>query len=513
MAGHKSLHSWLETHAAVAPDRVILSSSAGYTTRASLAESSRALASWLVREGGLRHGDRIAWLGHNHIEQIELVLAAALAGLVLVPLNWRLSGVEQRRILTDAGVSLLVAHQAFADRAREVVPPGCTLVPCGSDGEEASATFRQIVHEGATLPSPERTGTPEDALLLVYTSGTTGDPKGAILTQEAVLYNALNSIHMHGMTEDDTILTVLPMFHVGGLNIQTLPALYCGAHVILHATFDPGAVLAEIRRSRPTLLLQVPATLSALMAQPDWAETDISSLRSVSIGSTDVPVELIEAVHARGVPVIQIYGSTETGPVAIYQRAEEAFETAGALGRQGLHTEIRLVDADGNDVAPGGTGEILVRGPHVAQGYWGDPDNPAFSGGWFRSGDMARRDERGLYWFRGRRKHMIISGGENIYPAEIERVLRRLPGIVECAVVGVPDPKWGESPAALIVTEDGKPLPEAALRALMEQELARYKHPRHILLADALPRNVMGKVVPELVRDMILARLASSDAS
>ncbi len=505
MAGHKSLYSWLDTHAAISPDRPIVSGPGNVTNRGALAESSRALAAWLVRESGLRHGERIAWLGHNHVEQIMLVFAAALAGMVLVPLNWRLSAAEQRRILADAGASVLFAHHDFAGRAAEIVPQSCRTVFCGGNTDG----FREILRTGSALPLPARTGRPEDALLLVYTSGTTGDPKGAILTQEAVLYNALNSIHMHGMTEEDTVLTVLPMFHVGGLNIQTLPALYCGAHVILHPAFDPGSVLADIRDRRPTLLLQVPATLSALMAHSEWAETDISCLRSISIGSTDVPVELIEAVHARGVPVIQIYGSTETGPVAIYQRTDEAFDTVGSLGRQGLHTEIRLVDDDGNDVKTGETGEILVRGPHVARGYWGDPDNPAFSGGWFRSGDMARRDERGLFWFRGRRKHMIISGGENIYPAEIERVLRRIPGIVECAVVGVPDPKWGESPAALIVTEDGKPLSEEMLREHLERELARYKHPRHILFTDALPRNVMGKVVPEQVRATVQARLAA----
>ena len=504
MAGHKSLHSWLETHAAISPDRPAVSGPGCFANRGDLAESSRALAAWLVREGGLRHGERIAWLGHNHLEQILLVFAAALAGLVLVPLNWRLSGVEQRRILADAGVSLLFAHHDFADRAAEIVPSDCRVISCGGTADE----FGEAVLAGAALPSPGRTGDPLDPLLLVYTSGTTGDPKGAILTQEAVLYNALNSIHMHGMTEEDIVLTVLPMFHVGGLNIQTLPALYCGAQVILHPVFDPGAVLAGIRENRPTLLLQVPATLAALMAHPEWMQTDLSCLRSVSIGSTDVPVEQIEAVHARGVPVIQIYGSTETGPVSIYQRAEEAFDTAGALGRQGLHTEIRLVDGAGNDVPAGETGEILVRGPHVAQGYWGDPENPAFSGGWFRSGDMAWRDARGLYWFRGRRKHMIISGGENIYPAEIERILRHVPGVVECAVVGVPDPKWGETPAALIVTENGRALPGAALREALERELARYKHPRHVFFTDALPRNVMGKVVPEMVREALLARLA-----
>jgi len=494
----KPLSTWLETHAAIDPGRDMLRADGRVWTCGELAGAARDLAAWLMREAGLERGARIGFLGYNRAEQIVLVFAAARAGLMVVPLNWRLAGPEQAAILRNAGASLLMAQDSFAARAREIAPQGCPVMMFGGEDD----TFATALETGAKLDAPQRGG-PDDPLLLVYTSGTTGEPKGAVLTQDAVLFNALNAIHMHGMCEDDLILSVLPLFHVGGLNIQTLPALYCGAKVILHETFDPARALVSITEERPSLTLQVPATLQAMMALPGWDDADISSLRALAIGSTDVPVEQIKAVQARGVPVIQIYGATETGPVAIYQTPGEAFATTGSIGRAGLHTDIRLVDDAGADVADGGTGEILVRGRHVAQGYWRDADNPAFSGGWFHSGDIASRDESGLYWFRDRKKNMIISGGENIYPAEIERVLRTIPGVAECAVTGVRDAKWGQTPAALIVPAPGALLDEEAIRSALNAALARYKHPRVIRFAQALPRNAMGKVVLEEVRGML----------
>ncbi len=495
----KPISSWLESHAAFDPDREMLRAGGRVWTRAELARAADDLAAWLTAEAGLRKGARAAFLGYSRAELLILVFAAAKAGVIVVPLNWRLAAAEQRAILQDAGADLLIAQEPFAARAEEIAPEGCAVLLCGGEADG----FAAALEAGA---SAARTGGGEakDPLLLVYTSGTTGAPKGAVLTQEAVLYNALNAIHMHDMTADDVVLSVLPLFHVGGLNIQTLPVLYCGGRVILHETFDPAATLAAIGRERPTLLVQVPATLAAIMALPEWESADVSSLRAVAIGSTDVPVELIEAGRARGLSVIQIYGATETGPVTIYQKRGEAGATIGSIGREGLHTEIRLVDESGADVAPGETGEILVRGPHVASGYWKKPGHPAFAGGWFHSGDMASRDEAGLFRFRGRRKHMIISGGENIYPAEIERVLRAVPGVAECAVTGLPDEKWGETPGALIVPEEGAQLTEADIRAALEGALARYKHPRRIRFVKALPRNVMSKVVLAEVREILL---------
>ena len=257
---------------------------------------------------------------------------------------------------------------------------------------------------------------------------------------------------------------------------------------------------------RPTLTLQVPSTLAALLEHPRWPTTDLSTLRCIATGSTDVPVHLIKAIHMRGVPVIQIYGATETGPVAIYQRIEQAYATLGSIGRPGLHTEIRLCDERGNGVSSGVAGEIQVRGAHVACGYWDRTRLAAqsFADGWFASGDIAQCDANGDYWFKDRRTHVIISGGENIYPAELERVLADCALLREAAVAGRPDRQWGEVPvvvAVRVATTIGR----GEVLRLFDGRLARYKHPRDVVFVDALPRTALGKVevsrLRELVRD------------
>jgi fatty-acyl-CoA synthase len=414
-----------------------------------------------------------------------------------VPLNWRLAAPELAAILANAEPAVLIVEPAFAERVPAILP-ATTRRHVLSIGEAMAGT-------AGTAPDLGGPGLP---LLVVYTSGTTGQPKGAVLTQAAVACNALNSIDMHGLTAADQVLTVLPMFHVGGLNIQTLPALSCGAAVTLHSRFDAGATLAAIAADRPSFTLLVPATMQAMIAHPDWPGTDLSSLRAVATGSTDVPLPLIEAFHARGVPVIQVYGSTETGPVCLYQHIDEAFVTAGSIGRAGRHSDIRLLDDSGRDVPDATPGEIVVRGDNVAEGYWGEPEltAAAFRDGWFHSGDVALRDGAGLYWFKDRIKNVIISGGENVYPAELERILHAIPGIAEAAVVGRPDPQWGQVPVAVVARRDER-LDRAAIMAAFEGRIARYKHPKNVLFVPALPRNAMGKVVVEDLRRMA----ASSD--
>jgi len=484
---------WIERHAGFAPGKTALRFQGEEISYTALAARIEALARALTGRLGLKRGDRIAWLGYNSPEMIVLLFAAARTGLIFVPLNWRLAAPEHKHILADCGASVLFASRDFAEGAPAALPNAdCRLV-----GVESAVGGMPGLAELLNDPGPQSSGAGEASLplLVVYTSGTTGTPKGAVLTQDALLWNALNSVHMHDMRADDHVLTVLPMFHVGGLNIQTIPALYMGATVTLHPRFDPGATLQSFAVDRPTLTVQVPATMQALIAHPGWASAGLSSLRAVATGSTDVPVPLIEAFHARKVPVIQIYGSTETGPVAVYQRAEDAFATVGSIGRRGLHTDIRLIDREGRDAAPGAPGEILVRGRHVAQGYWNLPQASAaaFRDGWFHSGDVAMADERGWLWFKDRIRNVIISGGENIYPAELERVLRDIPGVVEAAVVARPDAKWGAVPVAVVVRKAGEP-DRAAVLAAFDGRLARYKHPKDVVFTDSLPRNAMGKV-------------------
>jgi fatty-acyl-CoA synthase len=419
-------------------------------------------------------GERIAWLGYNHPDMLALLFAAARLGAILVPLNWRLTAAEHATILRDCAPRLLYCDAAFEPQAREL---GVPLGDWRDRGE------------------PLLAGAEEDDVLIVYTSGTTGTPKGAVLTQRALLSNGANSIHAHEMTQNDHVLTALPLFHVGGLNIQTLPALLAGARVTLHPRFEAGAWLHGVAALRPTLSLLVPATIAAVIGHQDWTRTDLSSLRLLNTGSMAVPASLIEAFHARGIPVGQIYGSTETAPIATVLRREDAMRKPGSAGKPALHCEVKLVQ-----------GEVWVRGPNVMRGYWNDAAATAAAltpEGWFRTGDLARVDDEGYYWIMGRSKDLIISGGENVYPAELENVLADCPLIAEAAVVGMEDAKWGEAACAVVVRKPGAKLDEAAVLALFEDRLARFKHPRRILFVDRLPKNALGKVQKSELRKLL----------
>jgi fatty-acyl-CoA synthase len=407
----------------------------------------------------------MAWLGYNHPDMLVLLLAAARRGALLVPLNWRLTPAEHRGILEDCRPRWMFADAHFAQAAQGLgVPMGRLDAP--SDG-------------GAP-------GTDDDDLLVVYTSGTTGRPKGAVLAQSALLWNGYNSLHAHDLGQTDHVLSTLPMFHVGGLNNQTVPALLAGATVTLHKRFEPGRWLHDVQTCRPSLSLLVPAAMQAVIAHPDWARTELSSLRLLMTGSMVVPEFLIRAFHERGVPVGQIYGSTETSPIAVYLTREDAQRKVGSTGKPAPHCEVKLVN-----------GEICVRGPNLMRRYWNDPVATASvldAEGWFHTGDLARVDDEGFYWIMGRSKDVIISGGENIYPAELENVLADCPDIAESAVVGVADARWGEAACAVVVPRPGVRLDEAAVLALFRERLARYKHPRRVVFMDVLPKNALGKV-------------------
>ena len=439
-----------------------------------------------LRSGGIRRGDRIAWYGLNHPEVFVLLFACARIGAMLVPLNWRLAAPEIATIVANCEPKLLFHDDHFAEEAKSITGPA--ILPIGADVPPRNG------NAGAEPP------TIDDPILLVYTSGSTGTPKGAVLTQRALACNAAMSVEAHGMNADDMGLVVLPLFHVGGLNILPTPAFSVGATIVLHERFDPAATCAALEEV--TLAIMVPTVLQAVMATEGWDGADLSALRAMSIGSTDVPRALIEAIHSRGVPLIQVYGATETAPFAIYQTVDDAMDTVGSIGRAGSRNSIRLVDGL-RDVAVGEPGEILVKGDNVLSEYWREPGQTAASlvDGWFHTGDVATLDEHGQYWFTDRIKHIIISGGENIYPTEIERVLRDLPGIIEVAVVGRSDPKWGEIPVAVVVS-DGNVTNETVLAAC-DGRLARYKHPKAVVFVDALPRNATGKVVAAQVREMI----------
>jgi fatty-acyl-CoA synthase len=450
----------------------------------------------LKAECHVGRGDRVAILSLNRPDYLVLLYACARLGAMLVPLNWRLAAAEQLFILSDASAKVLVLEATFAD----ILPSLATILPdthaVGLDFVPPQGTALEALLAGAKGDGRNPHIDLSCPLLIVYTSGTTGRPKGAVLRQEALLWNGMMSQHMHGLCSDDHVLTVLPFFHVGGLNIQTTPALHHGATVTIHSRFTPDAALASIARDRPTLTVLVPATIQAVTDHPAWASTDVSSLRAVSTGSTIVPPHLIDRITARGVPVLQVYGSTETCPIAIYTRLGGDFSRTGSTGLPGLCCEAKVVDEAGDEVPPHSVGEIVVRGPNVFFEYWGNEaaTREALHDGWYRSGDIGSRDGYGYFWVHDRKKNMIISGGENIYPAEVERVLLEHPEIIDAGVIGHPDPKWQEVPVAYVIRRPNSTVDAEGLKAHALTQLARFKVPREIIFVEELPRTALGKV-------------------
>ena len=440
-------------------------------------------SSWSVQPG-----DRVAWLGFNHELQLVTLVACARLGAIFLPLNFRLAVPELQQVMQDAQPRLLVHDNHHAETAR--VLQGAVLQYTHHDTLIATASPRK-------LPQPAVHG--EMPLLLVYTSGTTGVPKGAVHTQAALLANARASAWAHDFVPGDKVLSTLPLFHVGGLCIQTLPALLAGVEVVLHPRFDPSAWLKEMHTSRPTLSLLVPATMRAVFEHPRWADTSLACLRGIMTGSSTVPLAYLETLHARGVPVGQVYGTTETGPVSIVLGLPDAMARVGASGWPQPEAQVKLIDAQGQEVGPGATGEVCICAANLMRGYWSPKEQVGLGlqDGWFHSGDLGQRAQDGCITIVGRSKDMIISGSENIYPAEIENQLVTLPGVAESAVVGVADARWGEVPVAVLVRSPdaaGHALSAEAVLAHLQSRIARFKLPRHVVFMDSLPKSALGKV-------------------
>ena len=451
---------------------------------------------------GVQPGERVAWLGMNHELQLVTLVACARLGAVFLPLNFRLAVPELQQVIRDAQPRLLVHDSQHADTAQALQTEG--LKQTQHDTLIASASPR-----GLPLPDVHS----DMALLLVYTSGTTGVPKGAVHTQAALLANARASAWAHDFVPGDKVLSTLPLFHVGGLCIQTLPALLAGVEVVLHPRFDPNAWLDEMATSRPSLSLLVPATMRAVFEHPRWSGTSLACLRGIMTGSSTVPVAYLETLHARGVPVGQVYGTTETGPVSIVLSFAEAMARVGASGWPHPQAQVKLIDAQGQEVGHGATGEVCIRADNLMRGYWsaqGPKEGPeqgqsglGLQVGWFHSGDLGQRAEDGCITIVGRSKDMVISGGENIYPAEIENLLVTLSGVAECAVVGLPDVRWGEVPVAVLVRSTdaaGQALDAESVLAHLQSRIARFKLPRRVVFLDALPKSALGKVQKPLLQ-------------
>ena len=472
-----------------------------------LADQIAATAGWLAA-AGVREGDRVGWLGPNRPAALRLLFGCSWLGAIYLPLNSRLAAPEHRWILDHAAPRLLVCDSAFEDHISR------TGAPCDVRVLDDEATGVDL---SATSDAPSRRGTPSHPVLLAYTSGTTGYPKGAVLDQAAMAANAVNSTHAHDLTSADRVLTPIPLFHVGGLNIQTLPALLGGAAVLLHRTFDPGGFLDDVERWKPTWTVLVPAALSAVAAHPRFDSADLGSLRGVMTGSSPIPAAVTQPFFDRDLPVGEIYGSTETAPIAIHLRCDEARAHPGSCGKPSTMCEVRIVTDAGTDARPHEAGEVWVRSPSVMREYWRDPHATAeaISDGWFRTGDIGHADDDGWFFIDDRRKDMIISGGENIYPAELEAVLADFDLVAESTVVRAHDDRWGEVPIVVAVrlrsptagTHDDERV-AAELLGHFEGRLARFKHPKAVVWLDELPRTALGKVR----KHEVLAMLDSTGA-
>jgi len=425
----------------------------------------RALAQAAVQhlqQAGVQRGHIVGWLGHNSWDQLATLVACEQLGAVLLPLNWRLAPAELAGICGHAGVGHLMGTPELEGLAGETL---------------ARVQLR---------PGPAECVLEGD-LLLVYTSGTTGQPKGAMHTAAGLQANAAAAIAAQGFTAATRVLSTLPLFHVGGLCIQTLPALAAGAKVSLLPRFEPASWFDAVEQWRPTTTLLVPAVMKALIEHPRWAAADLSSLQFVNSGSQIVPLALIEAFHARGVPVAQVYGATETGPVSIVLRPDEALAHPGMAGRPALGVLVML----------GSDGEILLKAPNLMRGYHRSAEPGFDAEGWFHTGDLARLHANGLYEVVGRSKELIISGGENIHPAEIEQLAATVPGVAACAVVGVTDARWGEVPVLAVVRSDGpagQALQAQHIMDALAPRLARFKWPARVVFVPALPTTALGKV-------------------
>jgi fatty-acyl-CoA synthase len=485
----ETLDAVLARQARLRPDAIALQFEGSRLTYGHLAGRCEQLAGHLWHALGLREGDRLAWLGANHPGQLMLLFALARIGAILLPLNFRLAPPELQAQLRDCGARLLVHDAAWAELAKEV----------GSPDGLALHAIDPMLSGASSGSAPEQLGRPSSPVLLVYTSGTTGGAKAAVHTHANLLANMQIASAVQEMTPADVIATMLPLFHVGGLCIQTLPALHAGASVILHARFAADAAFDCFERERPSLTLQVPATMKALLDHPRWDATELSSLRAVWAGSSLLPSRLVQGFHARGVPVCNVYGATETGPFSIALPPAHARDHVGSCGWPAPSVQARIAN-EANSV-----GELLIRGPNVASRYW--PKLPVCDEqGWFHSGDLASQAADGSFSIVGRAKDLIISGGENIHPAEIESVLAEHPAVAECAAFAIADEKWGEAVAAAVVLAPGYRASELELSAYLEGRLARFKQPRRWLWLSSLPRTALGKV-----RRNVLAQLAAGN--
>jgi len=467
----------LAERARITPDRVALISveTGERLTYAQLNDRANGAAA-MILDAGLRPGDRAGLFAANSIDFIAVFFGALKSGVIVVPLSTRATAHELSVIAADCGMKIL-----FHD---------------GSVPELDGVTLIELDLHRSARPLPHRVIDPESIACLLYTSGTTGKPKGVMIPHRQLFANGYNTAINWGLREDDIAPIFTPLYHAGGVAVFLIPLFLLGGTIVLHRGFDVAEVWETIERERCTIVLGVPTIWKMLRDAPQFATADLSHVRWFISGGAPLPAFLIDAYQQRGVTLKQGYGLTEVGVNCFTMTIEDARNKPGSIGRPMLFTEVRLVDDDGNDAE---TGEMWIRGQHVSSGYWNNPQATAeaYVDGWFHTGDIARRDDDGYFFIAGRRKEMFISGGVNVYPAEVEAELLQHPDVSDAAVIAVADETWGEVGIAFVVA------PDVDLATFLSTRLSRYKIPRRFIFVDALPRTPYGKVLKEELRKQL----------
>ncbi len=484
---------WLKQWNLYGPNRTALKDLSGGPSISYevLFKQSCSLATILKLHFDIRLGDRVAVLAKNHGSFLPLFFACQRLGAALVPVNFRLTPREVSHILDDSDPKLVIYHSEYKQVIEDLPQASKSWSLDGDDGLQVALTC-----ESSHLHT-EFLGDEDTLAMILYTSGTTGAPKGAMISRKMMFWNSINTTLRLDLTQNDIHIAFLPFFHTGGWNVLVTPFLHRGAKTLLLDKFDAPMVLKTISQEKVTILFGVPTMLDMMAKDPSFQDADLSSLRFAVVGGEPMPVSLIRIWQARGVAIRQGYGLTEFGPNVFSLNAEDAERKIGSIGFPNFYIEAKISDFDGATLGANQVGELALRGPTCMPGYWGNPaaTNETIRDGWLYTGDLVRRDDEGYYYVVGRKKDMYISGGENVYPAEIEQVLRQHPEVAEAAVVGVIDARWGEVGKAFVVLRSPDSLSALQLVEYCQLSLARYKVPKHVQFVTSLPKGDSGKIL------------------
>ncbi len=455
---------------------------------------------------GIVKGDRVALLMNNCSEFLEIFFACAKTGAILVPLNFRLAIPELRYILKDAEPRMLIYAAEFVDQVRVFKSDAPGIQQYWSLGGDVRGEDTDFITNVQRHPATELTASDpvelKDPLFIMYTAGTTGDPKGAVLTHENILFGAIHSLLGYGVNRSYKSLVVAPLFHIGALAASVTPIVYAGGSIVLTSFYNASEILKRVCHEKINYMFAVPVMFQLMAETEEWNGADLSHVHFLISGGAPIPLPVIRKYQEeKGVGFVQGYALTETGRLTSLD-LEDSIRKAGSVGKEVFHVTLRIIDEQGQDLPPTEAGEIIVRGPNVFQGYWrkDEATKAAMEGGWFHTGDMGRRDEDGFIYIIGRKVEMIISSGENIYPAEVERAIQSLPQVREAAVLGMPDPKRGEVVAAFVMLQPGVQIDESELLSALQEKIAQYKIPRKVIFVDSFPRNQAGKVLKRILK-------------